>query len=148
MSELPIIQKAYDFILWYVPILGRLPRDHKFNLGDRIVTGLYKLLEELIVARYTQEKLPHLTSLNVQLEILRYQTRLLLDLKLISVKRYEYAAKQVNSIEVESTRSHALHGNALLDALRPVSRRLMSEDRARSVRDNIPMQSVGPGREG
>jgi hypothetical protein len=78
MSELPIIQKAYDFILWYVPILGRLPRDHKFNLGDRIVTGLYEILEKLIVARYTQEKLPLLTSLNVQLEILRYQTRLLL----------------------------------------------------------------------
>ncbi|SKB15083.1 hypothetical protein PL11201_690104 [Planktothrix sp. PCC 11201] len=27
MSELPIIQKTYDLIKWYVPILNRLPRD-------------------------------------------------------------------------------------------------------------------------
>jgi hypothetical protein len=25
MNELPIIQKTYDFIKWYVPILNRLP---------------------------------------------------------------------------------------------------------------------------
>ena len=36
MNELPIIQKAYDLITWYVPILNSLPRNHKFLLGDRI----------------------------------------------------------------------------------------------------------------
>jgi hypothetical protein len=35
-KELPIIQQTYDLILWYVPLLNRLPRDHKFLLGDRI----------------------------------------------------------------------------------------------------------------
>ena len=25
-EELPIIQKTYDLILWYVPLLNRLPR--------------------------------------------------------------------------------------------------------------------------
>ena len=44
MNELPIIQKTHDLIQWYVPILNRLPRDHKFLLGDRIVSGLYDLL--------------------------------------------------------------------------------------------------------
>ncbi|MCL1472927.1 four helix bundle protein [Argonema antarcticum A004/B2] len=29
MNELAIIQKTYDLIKWYVPILNRLPRDHK-----------------------------------------------------------------------------------------------------------------------
>jgi hypothetical protein len=32
-EEWPIIQKTYDFIKWYVPILDRLPRNHKFLLG-------------------------------------------------------------------------------------------------------------------
>ena len=40
-KELPIIQKTYDLIQWYVPLLNRLPRDHKFALGDRVVGGLY-----------------------------------------------------------------------------------------------------------
>ena len=28
-NDLPIIQKTDDLIKWYVPILGRLPREHK-----------------------------------------------------------------------------------------------------------------------
>lgn len=27
-AELPVIEKTYDLILWYVPLLSRLPRDH------------------------------------------------------------------------------------------------------------------------
>ena len=79
MQELPIIQKTYDLIKWYVPILNRLPRDHKFMLGNRIITGLYDLLEGLILARYSQEKLPQLQLLNSKLDILRHETRLLFD---------------------------------------------------------------------
>jgi hypothetical protein len=52
VSELPVIQKTYDLIKWYVPILNRLPREHKFLLGDRMVTGLYNLQERLIQVRY------------------------------------------------------------------------------------------------
>ena len=51
-GELPIVQKTYDLIKWYVPILNRLPRDHKFGLGDRMVAVLYDLLEGFITARY------------------------------------------------------------------------------------------------
>ncbi len=97
-QELPIIQRTYDLIVWYVPLLNKLPRDHKFNLGDRITTGLYTLLEELLAARYSREKLPLLQALNLKLEILRYQTRLLLDLGLFEANRYEYAVKQINSV--------------------------------------------------
>ncbi len=43
--ELPIIQKTYDLILWYVPWLNKFPRDQKFILGDRIQNTLYTILE-------------------------------------------------------------------------------------------------------
>lgn len=101
MSDLPIIQKTYDLIKWYVPILNRLPRDHKFALGERMVTGLYDLLEGLIQARYTKDKLLQLQALNTRLEILRHQTRLLLDFQLLSARRYEYVGQQINSIGME-----------------------------------------------
>jgi hypothetical protein len=98
MSDLPIIQKTYDLIKWYVPILNRLPRDHKLLLGDRIIKGLYDLLEQLILARYAKEKLIQLEALNPKLDILRHQTRLLLDFQLIKVDRYEYVGKLINDI--------------------------------------------------
>jgi hypothetical protein len=101
MSELPIIQKTYDLIKWYVPILHQLPRDHKFTLGERIITGLYDLLEGLIHTRFSRDKLAQLQALNTRLDILRYQTRLLLDFKLLSIRRYEYVGQQFNTIGID-----------------------------------------------
>ena len=43
-------------------------------------------------------KLELLQSLNSKLNIIRYQTRLLLDFKLISLKRYEYIQKMIEEI--------------------------------------------------
>ena len=100
-NELPIIQKTYDLIKWYVPILNRLPKQYRFTLGDRMVNGLYDILEHLIIARYSKNKLPQLESLNSKLDILRYQTRLLVDLTDMSHQRYEYAGQLINSIGVD-----------------------------------------------
>lgn len=101
MNELPIIQKTYDLIQWYIPILNRLPKDHKMMLGNRIINQLYDLLESLILARYSSQKQNLLRSLNPKLSVLRYQTRLLMDFELFSVQRYEYAAKQIDGIGID-----------------------------------------------
>ncbi|MDB9303494.1 diversity-generating retroelement protein Avd [Nodularia spumigena CS-591/12] len=77
MEELPIIQKTYDLIKWYIPILTRLPRIHKFTLGDRMTNQLYDLLEGLLTARDRQEKLSVLEPLKSIIDILKYQTRIL-----------------------------------------------------------------------
>ena len=53
-ADLPVIQRMYDLILWYAPFLNKLPRDHKFVLGDRIQAALYGILEGLIRARYAR----------------------------------------------------------------------------------------------
>ncbi|NOT60894.1 MAG: diversity-generating retroelement protein Avd [Acidobacteria bacterium] len=96
--ELPIIQKTYDLILWYVPLLNRLPRDHRFTLGERLIRELYELLEQLILARYETQKLARLETLNGKLDIVRLQTRLLKDFQLIDVRRYGYAAQLIDEI--------------------------------------------------
>jgi hypothetical protein len=101
MSDLSIIQKTYDLIKWYVPILNKLPRDHKFLLGNRIITELYNILDNLILAQYTKKKLDYLEPLNARLQILRHQTRLLLDFNLMLEYRHEYASKLINEIGQE-----------------------------------------------
>lgn len=98
-EELPVIQKTYDLIKWMVPILDRLPRTHRFTLGDRIIQELYNLLESLISARYTRTgRLSVLQGLNVRLQVLRYQCRLLMDFDLVSLKRYEHMHRQIDEI--------------------------------------------------
>lgn len=101
MNELSIIQKTYDLIKWYVPILNRLPKSHKFTLGDRMIGGLYDFLEGLIQAKYAKHKLGILETLNTRLDILRHQTRLLLDFQLMKTERYEYVSQQINQIGLE-----------------------------------------------
>jgi len=75
MSELSIIQKTYDLIKWYVPILNKLPRDQKLLLGNRMITELYNILDNLIMAQYAKKKLGYLEPLNARLQILRLQTK-------------------------------------------------------------------------
>jgi hypothetical protein len=101
VDELPIIQKTYDLIKGYVPILHRLPRDYRFTLGDRMTIGLCGLLEDLIQARYAHQKLTQLQHVNSKLDIIRHQTRLLLDFELIEVKRYEFASQLINGVGVD-----------------------------------------------
>ncbi|MEO0827441.1 MAG: diversity-generating retroelement protein Avd [Cyanobacteria bacterium J06635_15] len=81
-----------------MPILHRLPRDYRFTLGDRMINSLYALLEELIQARYTRDRVNRLRAINSSLDILRYQTRLLLDFELVQARRYEYASSLINDI--------------------------------------------------
>ena len=101
MQELSIIQKTYDLIKYYIPILNNLPRNHKFTLGDRLISRLYNLLENLILAKYARNKRNHLEPINSELNILRYQTRLLLDFELINIQRYEYINKLMDEIGKE-----------------------------------------------
>ena len=101
MNELSIIQRTYDLIIWYIPIINKLPKTHKYTIGDRMINGLYNFLETLIIAKYASEKLNLLESLNPKLDIIRYQTRILLDLKLINNKRYEYVSQLIDEIGKE-----------------------------------------------
>ena len=101
MNELPVIQKTYDLIKWYIPILNRLPKTDKFGLGDRMIHILYELLESLIIARYSHNKIPILELLNAKIDILRHQTRLLSDFNLIENPCYEYASQHIDEIGME-----------------------------------------------
>ncbi len=100
-QELPVIQKTYDFIVWYVPILNALPRDHKFLLGDRIIRGLYDMLDTLLLARYQGEKAALLERAVAGVNLLRYHSRLLLDFRLIKAERYAHISRQLDGIGLD-----------------------------------------------
>ena len=101
MKELSVIQKCYDLVRWYVPIIERFPKVHKFTIGDRVINQLYEILEGLIRAKFAKSKLAKLADINTELAVLRHQPRLLLDFNLISLKRYKYVSKLIDEIGVE-----------------------------------------------
>ena len=76
----------------------KFPRNHRFVLGERIERNLYDMLEALIRAKYTKERLPILEYVNLSLEILRFQVRLAKDLNCLKVASYEFAAVSIDEI--------------------------------------------------
>lgn len=80
-DDLPIIQKAYNTAMYLIPAVERMPRVHRFTLGDRIANAVYDFLELLTVARFTRDKLQMLKEANLLLERLRLLLRLAKDLK-------------------------------------------------------------------
>ena len=57
-ADLPIQESTLDLIRWFIPILHRLPRQHRHGLGDRLVANLYELLEQLALARFRRQRRP------------------------------------------------------------------------------------------
>ncbi len=90
----------YDYILWVGPVIHRFPRDRKFTIGNRILDSWYDLLDMIIEAKYVskESKAVLLKRANIKLEKIRFMQRLLLDDKIWEVKRYKYAAAQVDEI--------------------------------------------------
>ena len=97
-AELPILEATLDLIRWFLPILHRLPRQHRHGLGDRLIANLYELMEQLALARFQRDRLPILEPLAGRLHLIQLQTRLLHDFQLIDVRRYEYASRLITVI--------------------------------------------------
>ena len=94
-DELPIIRAHYELILWVMPKMGKFPREHRITLGQRIERLLYEILEKLIRAKFTRERRDILQSVNVDLEVLRFQVRLAKDLRCLSLKSYGTASHKL-----------------------------------------------------
>ena len=68
-TELLVINKMYDLVIWGCQRVAKFPRDRRYTLGDRLEGRLYSVLEELIEARYTADRVAILRHVNLQLEL-------------------------------------------------------------------------------
>jgi|TARA_B100001964_G_scaffold244304_1_gene325227 hypothetical protein len=96
MSELPAITKSYDVTNWLLNKVESFPRSKRFTLGNRIVNHVLDILESLIEARYSSDKVSILKTANIRIEKLRYLIRLCVDNKIISISSYEYISKEID----------------------------------------------------
>jgi hypothetical protein len=90
------IEAHYQFLVWLVPVIEKFPKAQKFTLGDRIELTALDVLDALIEATYTRDRLQHLRHANLGIEKLRFLLRLAADLKLLDRRRYEHAARTLD----------------------------------------------------
>jgi len=96
--ELDVLTRFYDFILWMIPEIGRIPRNFRFTLGERMETKLYEILDGLIEAKYTKRKAGILQKINLSLEQMRFQMRLCMDLKIWTMGKYEKGVRDADAV--------------------------------------------------
>ncbi|RRR73753.1 MAG: diversity-generating retroelement protein Avd [Candidatus Viridilinea halotolerans] len=98
MNEIPIFAKTYDLLLWLVPTTLKYPREHRFALALRTQQAAFEFNELIVLARKTREKRDLLLRADAHLEQLRLYLRLAHDLKLLTLRQYEHASRQVSAI--------------------------------------------------
>lgn len=94
----PIVTKTYDLALWLLPRVNDFPRSYRFILGDRLISVTLDIVEDLIDASHRRDKRSALETVSGKLDRLRFLIRLSKDLKVLTVSRYEFAARAVNEV--------------------------------------------------
>lgn len=94
----PALERMQQFLLWLVPTVEKFPRSQKFTLGDRIQTTALDVLERLIEATYTRARARSLEAANLGVEKLRILCRLAADLRVLDLRRYEFAARSLDEV--------------------------------------------------
>lgn len=100
MTNEAIFLKTYQFLLYLLPLLAKLPRDQKFLLADRYETNVLDLLDLYLRAYYSSKdkKKAMLFDANIRLEQLRYLTRLLHDMQFINHDKYGVVSGQIDEL--------------------------------------------------
>jgi 23S rRNA-intervening sequence protein len=92
------LEAHYQFLAWLLQVIEKFPKNHKFTVGDRIALVALDILEALIEATYTRERMQHLRRANLGIEKLRFLLRLAADLRLLDRRRYEHAARSLDEV--------------------------------------------------
>lgn len=87
-----------DFIKWLLVTTDKFPKTARFNFTNRIVGLSFDILEELIEARYSRNKIQNLRKANLHLEKLRVMIRVSFESKHLSHKNYEHAVYAMNEV--------------------------------------------------
>lgn len=88
-SELPIILKTYDLYKQIVDCNIKIPKIHRYGLGQSAEATVLQMLESFVMAKYAPKpnKPKHLIVSVAQIETLRFKLRLYLELALVSETR-------------------------------------------------------------
>ena len=98
-SNIPqAVQSGHELLLWLIPQLDKFPRSRRFTLGERLETGLLEVLESLVEAAYTRNKMIPLERANLRLEMVRHLWRLSHELKVRPTRQYEHGAKLIDEL--------------------------------------------------
>lgn len=97
-TELRVIDETYELILWTHRHITRFPRHSRFSIDGRLESGFLNLLDKLLEAKFSKNKLASLREASLQVEQIRFLFRLVKDTRLLSFNSHRHAVSCLNSI--------------------------------------------------
>lgn len=94
----PVIIKSYNLTVWYFKKLEKLPKTHRYTLGEKIQSTLLELLGILSDTVYSKDKKELLVKANQEIERLRLLTKLMKDLSILSNDNNRFILSSLNEI--------------------------------------------------
>ena len=98
MENLKIKQKTEDMIQYGYVALRQFPKSEKFSLTQDIKRTMFLLLEKIIRTNRSRDKRAALYDIDTELEILRTQMRLAMELEFLPLGKYETWSKPLAEI--------------------------------------------------
>lgn len=86
--EPPVVAAMYELMLWALPVTGRLPRSHRYTVGQQIENELIDALRLLVKAQYRTRNERLLEDANERIDLVRYLVRLMHDLRMMPTEQY------------------------------------------------------------
>lgn len=97
-DELPIFQKWTQFLSWVVDVTQKFPRRVRFTFSSRIDNLALDVLEKIIEAAYSKDKIGLLKQINLNIEKLRVLLRLCNEKQFLSDTAYKHAIYELFEI--------------------------------------------------
>jgi len=95
-----IFQKAYDFITVIFPIITKMPKDHRFILGQQMEDKTLQIADMIILVNKldTNMRKKYFSKFSDMFDILMIRVRLSRDLKLITERQYMRIMEKENEL--------------------------------------------------
>ncbi len=97
-KHLEIYQSAYKFTREVYQIKTKLPKNLKFDLGEKMLNSSLKIIRGLVIANGTKDKVKVLLQISLEIETLWVFLRMLFDFKGISRGEFEVLSNLLSNV--------------------------------------------------
>ncbi len=98
LGDLTIYQKAFDLLLYAMPILQRMPKAYRFTVVKRVEDSLLDTLLLIAKANRARDKATLLVAIDDELDRLRILCRLCNGVGLLPTDKYGNISAQLNEL--------------------------------------------------
>lgn len=95
-ENLVILQKLEDAIEYAYCVFRKFPKSERFTLVADLKNRLYRMLELVVVANKSKNKIPFLNDIDIELDVFRSLVRVSFRMKYLAPKQYEIISVRFN----------------------------------------------------